>query len=59
MSNANERKNLSSWDRVMMAISFAEAGEAKTAKAILDKSDQKRPDNRIEEQEANQPELRL
>jgi hypothetical protein len=54
-----DKKRLNRWDRIMMAITFAEAGEAETAREILDNTKQKRPGSRIEKQNDNRPELRV
>lgn len=50
---------LTFWDRIMMAITFAEAGEAETARKMLEKPQQKRPENRIDQQHERRPELRV
>lgn len=46
------------WDRIMMAITFAEANEADTARDFLNPP-RKRKDNRIQEQKDQRPELRV
>jgi hypothetical protein len=48
---ATEKRELSKWDRIMMAITFAEAGEYKTAQDVLEQTDrkQKRPETRVEQ----------
>ena len=52
-------KKLNLWDRIMMAITFAEAGEAKTAIEMLDKkTKEQRPEYRIRKSE-HRPELRV
>jgi len=52
-------KKLNVWDRIMMAITFAEAGEAKTAIELLDnKTKEKRPETRARKSE-QRPELRV
>jgi hypothetical protein len=52
-------KKLNLWDRIMMAITFAEAGEAETAVKMLDKkTSEKRPETRIRKTE-QRPELRV
>jgi hypothetical protein len=52
-------KKLNFWDRIMMAITFAEAGEAKTAIEMLDKkTKEKRPESRARKSE-NRPELQV
>lgn len=56
--NTNYEK-ISTWDRVMMAITFAEAGEPETAVEILNqKKIEKQNDNRLRQAE-QRPELRL
>ena len=56
---ANKAKKLSLWDRFMMAITFAEAGETKTAIELLDeKTKEKRPETRARKSE-QRPELRV
>ncbi|MBU0484510.1 MAG: hypothetical protein KKB30_08350 [Proteobacteria bacterium] len=44
------------WDRIMMAITFAEAGETITACSFLD---QKKPEARIAKRAENRPEVRV
>ena len=52
-------KKLNLWDRIMMAITFAEAGEAETAVNLLDKkTKEQRPENRARKSE-QRPELRV
>ena len=52
-------KKLNLWDRIMMAITFAEAGEAKTAIELLDKkTKEQRPESRVRKSE-QRPELRV
>lgn len=52
-------KKLNLWDRIMMAITFAEAGEAKTAIEMLDnKTIEQRPETRVRKSE-QRPELRV
>ena len=52
-------KKLNLWDRIMMAITFAEAGEAKTAIEMLDnKTKEQRPETRVRKSE-QRPELRV
>ena len=52
-------KELNLWDRIMAAITFAEAGEAKTAIELLDKkTNEQRPETRIRKSE-QRPELRV
>ncbi len=49
-------KNLTLWDRVMMAITFAEAGDASTARQILRKQPRqtRRPTSRPRQQNRRQ-----
>jgi len=55
----HKTKKLNLWDRFMMAITFAEAGEAKTAIEMLDpKSKEKRQEIRVRKSE-QRPELRV
>ena len=55
----HKEKPISLWDRIMMAITFAEADEAKTAIELLDKkTNEKRPEIRIRKPE-QRPELRV
>jgi hypothetical protein len=55
----HKEKPISLWDRIMMAITFAEADEAKTAIELLDKkTNEKRPETRIRKTE-QRPELRV
>jgi hypothetical protein len=52
-------KKLNLWDRIMAAITFAEAGEAKTAIELLDnKTKEQRPETRARKSE-QRPELRV
>ncbi len=52
-------KKLNLWDRIMMAITFAEAGEEKTAVELLDKhTKEQRPENRVRKA-VKRPELRV
>lgn len=54
----NTRINL--WDRIMMAISFAEADEAETARELLSPGkNEKRPEKRVRKETDNRPELRV
>ena len=57
MKQNTNRLNL--WDRIMTAITFAEAGEAETAIEFLEKkTNEKRPETRIRKNE-QRPELRV
>ena len=52
-------KKLNLWDRIMAAITFAEAGETNTAIVLLDrKTKEKRPENRARKS-VQRPELRV
>ena len=52
-------KKLNLWDRIMAAITFAEAGEAETAVHLLDKkTNEQRLEKRIRKTE-QRPELRV
>ena len=52
-------KKLNLWDRIMMAITFAEAGESGTAIELLEnKIKEKRPETRARKSE-QRPELRV
>ena len=52
-------KKLNLWDRIMTAITFAEAGEAETAVQLLDKkTNEQRQETRIRKTE-QRPELRV
>lgn len=55
--NAKQKK-LNWWDRITMAITFAEAGEHDTARDILN-APGKKPEQRTEEQKDRRPELRV
>lgn len=58
MSKSKDQLNL--WDRIMMAITFAEAGEHETAKDMLTrKAQNQRPESRTEKEQAKRPDLRL
>lgn len=49
------------WDRIMAAITFAEAGEPETARDILDKRTikQQRPESRPGKRSEKRPQLRV
>jgi len=53
MKTKTERLN--AWDRIMMAITFAEAGEAETAREVLSK----RAERRIRKESAKRPQMRV
>ena len=59
----NRENILNAWDRVMAAISFAEAGEHETAMDEMNqgpaKRTQKRSNTRVERREGIRPELRM
>ena len=59
----NLKSFINAFDRMMAAITFAEAGERETALDILydkpEKSEEKRIGSRIAEQEASRPTLKL
>ncbi|MBU0672862.1 MAG: hypothetical protein KJ732_07545, partial [Candidatus Margulisbacteria bacterium] len=56
----NKKDLLNKWDRIMMAITFAEAGEAETAKDLMNrKTTNHRPESRIEKKTGRRPELRV
>jgi len=46
---------LNAWDRIMMAITFAEAGEAETARQMISK----RPAARARKESAQRPQMRV
>ena len=48
-------EKLNAWDRIMMAITFAEAGEAETAREVLSK----RHETRSRKESAKRPQLRV
>jgi len=55
----HKTKKLNLWDRFMLAITFAEAGEEKTAIELLDnKTREQRPETRVRKTE-QRPELRV
>lgn len=57
---SKRKNNLNMWDRIMMAITFAEAGDADTARDMLSRKSQKqRPASRNEKENAKRPDLRL
>ncbi len=50
---------LSTWDRIMMAITFAEADEPQTARELLTpEKTEKRPEARTRKETGKRPELR-
>ena len=52
--NTNTAK-LNAWDRIMMAITFAEANEPETAREVIGK----RPERRSRKESAPRPQLRV
>ena len=56
-----QKERLSRWDRIMMAITFAEAGEAETARDMLRKPTEKqqRPGQQVRKGTATRPRLRV
>lgn len=55
----NKKAKISLWDRIMMAITFAEADEATTAKELLTPGkSEKRPETKARKEKDNRPELR-
>jgi hypothetical protein len=56
-----ENTKLNLWDRIMMAITFAEAGEDETAREILDKRTgrEKRSESRSRKESGNRPKLHV
>ena len=52
-------RKLSAWDRIMMAITFAEADEPQTARELLTSEKiEKRPETRSRKETGKRPELR-
>lgn len=55
----HKTRKLNLWDRFMLAVTFAEAGEAETAINLFDqKTREKRPETRARKSE-RRPELRV
>ena len=50
-----QTEKINAWDRIMMAITFAEANEAGTAREVISK----RPAARIRKESVRRPELRV
>ncbi len=50
-----QTEKISAWDRIMMAITFAEAGEYETAREVMEQ----RPGSRARKESVRRPELRL
>jgi hypothetical protein len=55
-----ENTKLNLWDRIMMAITFAEAGEDRTAREIMDKriGREQRPESKVRK-EGKRPRMRV
>ncbi|MCF6290370.1 MAG: hypothetical protein L3J03_05175 [Desulfobacterales bacterium] len=55
------KNRLTFWDRIMMAITFAEAGEAATARELLNKRSGKkqRPESRARQEREQRPRLKV
>jgi hypothetical protein len=56
-----ENTKLNLWDRIMMAITFAEAGEDRTAREILDKrtGSEQRPESKVRKETVKRSQLRI
>ena len=50
-----QTEKINAWDRIMMAITFAEAGEAGTAREVISK----RAERRARKESAQRPQLRV
>jgi hypothetical protein len=52
---------ISKWDKIMMAITFAEVGEAKTARDMLNQrtGKQQQPESRTRKESGKRPQLRV
>jgi hypothetical protein len=50
-----QTEKINAWDRIMMAITFAEAGEAGTAREVISK----RPAVRIKKESTKRPQMRV
>jgi len=50
-----QTEKLNAWDRIMMAITFAEANETETAREVISK----RPERRSRKESAQRPQLRV
>ena len=58
MTTATEKIN--AWDRIMMAITFAEADDEKTARELLGaRKNEQRPRSHIRKEADRRPELRM
>jgi len=54
-----EKNRLNRWDRIMMAITFAEAGEFETAREIMDQRARKQQEAQLRKESERRPEVRL
>ncbi|MGV1100931.1 hypothetical protein ACUUL3_16165 [Thiovibrio sp. JS02] len=54
-----ENQKINLFDRIMMAITFAEADEAETAREILERRDTNRPGAGLEKRPGSRPTLRM
>lgn len=53
-------KHINKWDRIMMAITFAEAGEVETARVLMNQETNKhRPESRTAKRTERRPDLRM
>jgi hypothetical protein len=50
-----QTEKINAWDRIMMAITFAEAGEAETARQLISK----RPAARVTKESVQRPQMRV
>lgn len=58
---AGEERKLSGWDKLMMAITFAEVGEHDTARSILDPTTEieQRQEKRTRKRSEQRPQMRV
>ena len=54
-----DKNRITMWDRIMMAITFAEAGEAKMAGDILNQKSNEKQKESLLRKEEQRPELRV